>query len=214
MVSVDLRRHRRLGADRGHRGAEGPARGERRAGIPVTYVPARNTLFLALALGLAEVLGATDIFIGVNAVDYSGYPDCRPEFIRAFEALAHLATKAGVEGARFSIHAPLSGMTKADIIRTGARLGVDYGLTHCCYDPDAARPGVRAVRQLPAAQEGLPGGGRAGSDAVRDVRDRVLTALAVLVAARDAGTGATLVDATRWCRAWWWTCATRRRTTS
>jgi 7-cyano-7-deazaguanine synthase len=106
-------------------------------GIPVTYVPARNTLFLALALGLAEVVGAQDIYIGVNAVDYSGYPDCRPEFIRAFEALANLATKAGVEGARFKIHAPLSGMTKADIIREGTRLGVDYGMTHSCYDPDA-----------------------------------------------------------------------------
>jgi len=110
---------------------------ERGAGIPVTYVPARNTLFLALALGLAETLGATDLFIGVNAVDYSGYPDCRPEFIRAFEALANLATRAGVEGARFRVHAPLSGMRKAEIIRTGARLGVDYVMTHSCYDPDA-----------------------------------------------------------------------------
>ena len=106
-------------------------------GIPVTYVPARNTLFLSLALGLAEVVGAQDLFIGVNAVDYSGYPDCRPEFIRAFEALANLATKAGVEGRRFTVHAPLTGMTKADIIREGVRLGVDYGLTHSCYDPDA-----------------------------------------------------------------------------
>jgi 7-cyano-7-deazaguanine synthase len=106
-------------------------------GIPVTYVPARNTLFLALALGLAEVVGSQDIYIGVNAVDYSGYPDCRPEFIRAFESLANLATKAGVEGARFKIHAPLSGLTKADIIREGTRLGVNYGLTHSCYDPDA-----------------------------------------------------------------------------
>ena len=106
-------------------------------GIPVTYVPARNTLFLALALGLAEVVGAQDIYIGVNAVDYSGYPDCRPEFIRAFESLANLATKAGVEGARFKIHAPLSGMTKAQIIHEGTRLGVDYGLTHSCYDQDA-----------------------------------------------------------------------------
>jgi 7-cyano-7-deazaguanine synthase len=110
---------------------------DRWAGIPVTYVPARNTLFLALALGLAETLGATDLFIGVNAVDYSGYPDCRPEFIRSFEALANLATRAGVEGARFRVHAPLSGMHKADIIRTGARLGVDYAMTHSCYDPDA-----------------------------------------------------------------------------
>jgi 7-cyano-7-deazaguanine synthase len=106
-------------------------------GIPVTYVPARNTLFLSLALGLAEVVDARDIYIGVNAVDYSGYPDCRPEFIRAFEGLANLATRAGIEGARFHIHAPLSGMTKAEIIREGVRLGVDYGMTHSCYDPDA-----------------------------------------------------------------------------
>jgi len=110
--------------------------GERSEGIPVTYVPARNTVFLALALGLAETLGAADVYIGVNAVDYSGYPDCRPEFIRAFEVLANLATRAGVEGARFHIHAPLSGMTKVEIIRTGMRLGVDYALTHSCYDPD------------------------------------------------------------------------------
>ena len=113
------------------------AESERGTGIPVTYVPARNTLFLALALGLAETLGAPDLFIGVNAVDYSGYPDCRPEFIRAFEALANLATRAGVEGARFQVHAPLSGLRKAEIIQTGARLGVDYALTHSCYDPDA-----------------------------------------------------------------------------
>lgn len=106
-------------------------------GIPITYVPARNTLFLSLALGLAEVVGSTDLYIGVNAVDYSGYPDCRPEFIRAFETLANLATKAGAEGARFTVHAPLSGLTKADIIREGTRLGIDYGLTHSCYDPDA-----------------------------------------------------------------------------
>ena len=113
------------------------AESERGTGIPVTYVPARNTLFLALALGLAETLGATDLFIGVNAVDYSGYPDCRPEFIRAFEALANLATRAGVEGARFQVHAPLSGLRKAEIIQTGARLGVAYARTHSCYDPDA-----------------------------------------------------------------------------
>ncbi|NVI96819.1 7-cyano-7-deazaguanine synthase QueC [Myxococcus sp. AM009] len=105
-------------------------------GIPVTYVPARNALFLSLALGLAEVVGSTDIYIGVNAVDYSGYPDCRPEFIQSFESMANLATKAGVEGARFTVHAPLSGLTKADIIREGVKLGVDYGLTHSCYDPD------------------------------------------------------------------------------
>lgn len=105
------------------------------AGIPVTYVPARNTIFLGLALGLAEVVGARDVFIGVNAVDYSGYPDCRPEFIHAFEKLAALATKAGVEGQAFTIHAPLSGMTKADIIRAGVAAGVDYAQTHSCYDP-------------------------------------------------------------------------------
>ena len=105
-------------------------------GIPSTYVPARNTVFLALALAWAEVLGAADIFIGVNALDYSGYPDCRPEFIAAFERLANLATKAGVEGAaRFRIHTPLIAMTKAQIIRTGLELGVDYALTSSCYDP-------------------------------------------------------------------------------
>jgi len=107
-------------------------------GIPVTYVPARNTVFLALALGWAEVLGALDIFIGVNAVDYSGYPDCRPEFIRAFERLAGLATKAGVEGQRFSIRAPLIHLSKAQIIQRGRSLGVDYALTVSCYDPDTA----------------------------------------------------------------------------
>jgi 7-cyano-7-deazaguanine synthase len=112
--------------------------GERGRGVPVTYVPARNTVFLGLALGLAEVLGARDIFIGVNAVDYSGYPDCRPDFIRAFEALARLATRAGVEGEAFHIHAPLLSLSKADIIRTGVRLGVDYALTSSCYAPDAA----------------------------------------------------------------------------
>jgi 7-cyano-7-deazaguanine synthase len=106
------------------------------SGIPVTYVPARNTLLLALALGWAEVLGATELFIGVNAVDYSGYPDCRPEFIRAFEALAKLATRAGVEGARLRVHAPLIEWSKADIIRAGMRLGVDYGLTVSCYQAD------------------------------------------------------------------------------
>ena len=105
-------------------------------GIPVTYVPARNTIFLGLALGLAEVVGARDIFIGVNAVDYSGYPDCRPEFIAAFEALAKVATRAGAQGEQFRIHAPLAGMSKAQIIRAGVAAGVDYGLTHSCYDPD------------------------------------------------------------------------------
>ncbi|MBX7131791.1 MAG: 7-cyano-7-deazaguanine synthase QueC [Fimbriimonadaceae bacterium] len=105
-------------------------------GIPVTYVPARNTIFLSLALGWAEVLGAQDIFIGVNAVDYSGYPDCRPEFIQSFEKTANLATKAGVEGRPFRIHAPLVELTKPEIIRKGLDLGVNYGITHSCYDPD------------------------------------------------------------------------------
>lgn len=105
-------------------------------GIPVTYVPARNTLFLSLALGWAEVLGARDIFIGVNAVDYSGYPDCRPEFVEAFERLANLATKAGVEGQGFRIHAPLQDLSKAQIIQEGIRLGVDYAMTVSCYQAD------------------------------------------------------------------------------
>ncbi len=105
-------------------------------GIPVTYVPARNTLFLSLALGWAEVLGAHDIFIGVNAVDYSGYPDCRPEFISAFEMLANLATKAGVEGEHFKIHTPLIDLTKAEIIQLGVKRGVDYSLTVSCYKAD------------------------------------------------------------------------------
>lgn len=109
--------------------------------IPSTYVPARNTVFLSLALGWAEVLGASDIVIGVNALDYSGYPDCRPEFIAAFETLANLATRAGVEGARFKVHTPLITMSKADIIRCGLELGLDYGLTHSCYNPTpAGRP--------------------------------------------------------------------------
>ena len=105
-------------------------------GIPVTYVPARNTLFLALCLGWAEVLGAFDLFVGVNAVDYSGYPDCRPEFIHAFEQLAGLATRAGVEGGRFRVHSPLIRMSKSDIIREGLRLGVDFAETVSCYQAD------------------------------------------------------------------------------
>lgn len=105
-------------------------------GIPVTYVPARNSIFLATALGWAEVLNARDIFIGVNALDYSGYPDCRPEFIQAFQNLANLGTRAGQEGHGFRIHAPLINMRKAEIIRAGTRLGVDYSLTQSCYDPD------------------------------------------------------------------------------
>ena len=113
-------------------------------GIPITYVPARNTVFLSLALAFAEVLDARDIFIGVNAVDYSGYPDCRPEFISAFEQLANVATRAGIEGARLQIHAPLQWLTKADIIRTGQRLGVNYGLTVSCYQ--ASDSGVACGR--------------------------------------------------------------------
>jgi 7-cyano-7-deazaguanine synthase len=110
-------------------------------GIPSTYVPARNTIFLSLALGWAEVVGASDIVIGVNALDYSGYPDCRPEFIAAFERLAGLATRAGVEGGHFRVHTPLISLGKADIIRRGLELGLDYGLTHSCYDPSpAGRP--------------------------------------------------------------------------
>jgi 7-cyano-7-deazaguanine synthase len=108
-------------------------------GIPITYVPARNTVFLSLALGYAEVLGAFDLFIGANALDYSGYPDCRGEYLEQFERLGNLATKAGVEGqSRFRVHAPLLQMTKAQIVRKGVELGVDYGLTLSCYDPDSA----------------------------------------------------------------------------
>jgi 7-cyano-7-deazaguanine synthase len=108
-------------------------------GIPVTYVPARNTVLLALALGHAEVIGAQDLYLGVNAIDYSGYPDCRPAFVQAFEALANVATAAAVEGrARYTVHAPLLQMSKAEIIRRGTQLGVPFALTHSCYDPDPA----------------------------------------------------------------------------
>jgi 7-cyano-7-deazaguanine synthase len=129
--------------------------------IPSTYVPARNTIFLSLALGWAEVVGATDLVIGVNALDYSGYPDCRPEFIRAFEQLAALATRAGVEGTSFTIHTPLVAMSKADIIRRGVQLGLDYSLTHSCYDPDAdGRPCGRCdscrLRARGFAEAGVP----------------------------------------------------------
>ncbi len=129
--------------------------------IPSTYVPARNTVFLALALGWAEVVGARDIVIGVNALDYSGYPDCRPEFIAAFEHLASLATAKGVQGARFRVHAPLQALNKADIIRKGVELGLDYSLTHSCYDPDPhGRPCHRCdsctLRAAGFAQAGIP----------------------------------------------------------
>lgn len=130
-------------------------------GIPVTYVPARNTVFLALALGWAEVLEAPAIFIGVNAVDYSGYPDCRPEFIQAFERLANLATRAGVEGRRFRIHAPLIHLSKAEIIRRGVSLGIDYALTVSCYNPDETGRACGLcdacrLRRLGFAQANLP----------------------------------------------------------
>lgn len=127
--------------------------------IPLTYVPARNTIFLSYALAWAEVLDMRDIFIGVNAVDYSGYPDCRPEFITAFERLAELATKAGVEGAKFHIHAPLISMSKADIIRKANQLGVDFSMTHSCYDPT---PEGRACGQCDSCQLRLKGFREAG----------------------------------------------------
>jgi 7-cyano-7-deazaguanine synthase len=130
------------------------------AGIPITYVPARNTIFLSLALGWAEASGAHDLFIGVNALDYSGYPDCRPEFIAGFESVANLATKAGVEGKGFTIHAPLQHMSKADIARESQRLGLDAGLSHSCYDPaeDGAHCGLCDACRLRAkgfAEAGL-----------------------------------------------------------
>jgi 7-cyano-7-deazaguanine synthase len=128
-------------------------------GIPVTYVPARNTIFLGLALGLAEASGARDLFIGVNALDYSGYPDCRPEFIAGFEKLANLATKAGVEGDPFRIHAPLQHMTKAGIAREAARLGLDAALSHSCYDPS---PDGRACGECDACRLRAKGFAEAG----------------------------------------------------
>lgn len=130
------------------------------SGIPVTYVPARNTVFLSFALAWAEVLGAADIFLGVNALDYSGYPDCRPEYLQAYQRMADLATKAGVEGRqRLTIHAPLMALTKAQIIRRGLALGVDYGLTHSCYDP---APDGLACGRCDACQLRLKGFAEAG----------------------------------------------------
>ena len=134
--------------------------------IPPTYVPARNTIFLALALAWAEVVSARDIFIGLNALDYSGYPDCRPEFLEAFERLASVATKAGVEGARFRVHAPLLRLSKADIIRRGVALGLDYSLTHSCYDP---LPGGRPCGHCDSCRLRAKGFQEAG------VRDPLLT---------------------------------------
>jgi 7-cyano-7-deazaguanine synthase len=131
--------------------------------VPVTYVPARNTLFLAVALGWAEGLGATDLFVGVNAVDYSGYPDCRPEFLRAFEALASVATAAGAEhGARFRVHAPLMDLSKADIVRRAAALDVDLGLTLTCYDPVVRGDDVRSCGRCDACLLRLAGFREAG----------------------------------------------------
>jgi 7-cyano-7-deazaguanine synthase len=139
-------------------------------GIPITYVPARNTIFLSFALGRAETLGAADIFIGVNALDYSGYPDCRPEFIAAFEQVANLGTKAGVEGRKFTIHTPLIDLTKAQIIERGLALGVDYGLTHSCYDPGPGGRPCQAcdsclLRAKGFAEVGVPDPVVAGSPA-------------------------------------------------
>ena len=128
-------------------------------GIPVTYVPARNTIFLGLALGLAEASGARDLFIGVNALDYSGYPDCRPEFVKEFERLANLATKAGVEGEPFRLHAPLQDLTKADIAREAQRLGLDASLSHSCYDPS---PDGRACGECDACRLRAKGFAEAG----------------------------------------------------
>jgi 7-cyano-7-deazaguanine synthase len=140
--ALGVKAHRELSVDLGSFGGSAlvgdgdvPKGGLDPGIIPVTYVPARNTVFLSLALAWAEVLGAFDVFIGVNALDYSGYPDCRPEYIDAFERMAALATKAGVEGAHFHIRAPLISLSKAEIIRRGLSLGLEYGLTHSCYDP-------------------------------------------------------------------------------
>ena len=128
-------------------------------GVPITYVPARNTIFLSYALAWCEVLGAADIFIGANAIDYSGYPDCRPAFINAFEQLARVATKAGIEGTQFRIHAPLISLSKAQIIRKGAELGVDFSLTHSCYDPTTD---ALACRECDSCQIRLDGFHSAG----------------------------------------------------
>ena len=137
VVTIDLSAAGGFGASALTDAIDVPKDGPEGGAIPVTYVPARNTIFLSIALGYAEVVGAFDIFLGVNAVDYSGYPDCRPAFVEAFERLANLATAAGAQGrGTYAIHAPLIEMTKGQIIRTGLALGVDYALTHSCYDPD------------------------------------------------------------------------------
>jgi 7-cyano-7-deazaguanine synthase len=168
--SLEVRRHVVLSVDLAQLGGsaltdrievpKGRSAAEMSHEIPVTYVPARNTVLLSLALAYAEVSGAADIFLGVNAIDYSGYPDCRPEYIEAFARMANLATKAGVEGRlRFTIHTPLINMTKAQIIRRGMQLGVDYGLTHSCYDPDASG---RSCGQCDACHLRLRGFAEAG----------------------------------------------------
>ncbi len=138
---------------------KGRSLAEMEAGIPATYVPGRNTIFLSYAMAWAEVVGAADIFIGVNALDYSGYPDCRPEYLAAFERMAHLATRAGVEGGRLAIHAPLMHLTKKEIILRGTALGVDYGATHSCYDPD---PQGRACGACDSCRLRLKGFAEAG----------------------------------------------------
>ena len=141
VVAVDLRKFGGSALTADIAVPKGRAAEDMGKGIPVTYVPARNTIFLSFALAWAEILGAADVFLGVNAIDYSGYPDCRPEYIEAFEEMANLATRAGVEGStRLKIHTPLIRLTKAEIIRLGKELGVDFALTHSCYDPIGARP--------------------------------------------------------------------------
>ena len=137
-------------------------------GIPTTYVPARNTIMLSLALAWAEVLGAADIFVGINAIDYSGYPDCRPEYLRAFEAMANLATKAAVEGRGLRLHAPLIAMSKAEIIRAGSARGVDYGLTISCYQPDAAGRACAVCDSCRLRRSGFLEAGIADPTAYRD----------------------------------------------
>ncbi len=156
IVDIDLRQ---FGGSALTADIEVPKQGVIEGEIPVTYVPARNTIFLSYALAWAEVLEAFDIFIGVNALDYSGYPDCRPEYIEAFEKMANLATKAGVEQKGLRIHTPLINLSKADTIRRGLELGVDYGLTHSCYDPS---PAGQACGRCDSCQLRLKGFGEVG----------------------------------------------------
>ena len=153
---------------------KGRSTDEMEHGIPITYVPARNTIFLSFALAWAEVLGSSDIFIGVNALDYSGYPDCRPEFIKAFETMANLATKAGVEGRqRLKIHAPLIALSKSEIIRRGIELGVDYGLTSSCYDPALDGMPCGECDSCLLRRKGFRENGLEDPLEYRDVRERV-----------------------------------------